>query len=201
LTQQLIFSGSTLVLCAFFFVYSHLYIRRRTSRESILAGYQDEVDRLIAEIDHATDRDARLVEERITALRKILDEADRRIALMSRDMDKRRSGMELYTALGTRQPVPVPDIPVPVQVPEPAAPGPFVPGAPEPGVSAVEQAGEAPVRESSTPDASSSGGRPLTQRVVELSRQGFADELIAARLGLSLSEVKLALAVSRRRRT
>ncbi|MDR0997434.1 MAG: hypothetical protein LBL70_00065, partial [Treponema sp.] len=62
---QLIFSGSTLVLCAFFFVYFHLYIRRRTSRGSILAGYEDEVNRLITEIDHATDRDAQLVEERI----------------------------------------------------------------------------------------------------------------------------------------
>jgi hypothetical protein len=217
LTLQLIFSGSTLVLCAFFFVYFHLYIRRRTSRGSILAGYQEEVDRLIAEIDHATDRDAQLVEERITALRKILDEADRRIALMSRDMDKRRSSMELYTALGTRQPVPpadgtpaahpalnpVPDVParVPAQVPAPAAPGSFGPGSPEQEVSAVEQAGETPAREGSVPEGPASGGRPLTQRVVELSRQGFADELIAARLGLSLSEVKLALAVSRRRRT
>jgi hypothetical protein len=40
--------------------------------------------------------------------------------------------------------------------------------------------------------------RPLTERVRELSRQGIAPELIAARLKVSLSEVQLALAVSRR---
>jgi hypothetical protein len=34
--------------------------------------------------------------------------------------------------------------------------------------------------------------------VAELSRQGFAAEFIASRLGLSLSEVELAIAVSRR---
>jgi hypothetical protein len=194
LTLQIIFSGSALVLCAFFFVYFHLYIRKRTSRESILAGYQDEVDRLIAEIDHATDRDSRLVEERITALRKILEEADRRIALMSRDMERRRSGTELYTALGARRPVPA-DTPNTAVPAVPGSPNTADPGGP--AVSPAGQAGGGPVREGSP--AESAGGRPLTQRVLELSRQGIAEELIAARLGLSLSEVKLALAVSRRR--
>jgi hypothetical protein len=199
LTQQIIFSGATLVLCAFFFVYFYLYIRRRTSRGSILAGYREEVNRLIAEIDHATDRDARLVEERITALRKILEDADRRIALLSRDMERRRSGTELYTALGSRQPAagaPVP--PGPAQPPagtaageEPAAAGAFaVPGEAAAGKPALGASPAAPVGDFQT--------RPLTERVAELSRQGISAEFIAARLGLSLSEVELALAVYRR---
>jgi hypothetical protein len=170
LALQLIFSGASLVLCAFFFVYFHLYIRRRTGSQSILAGYREEVNRLIAEIDRATDRDARLVEERIAALRKVLEDADRRIALL----DRRRASTELYTALGKA--APASEIP-----PSPASPVSPAPPMPE------------------TSPAAGGEARPLTERVAELSRQGFAAELIAARLGLSLSEVELAIAVSRRR--
>jgi hypothetical protein len=166
LALQLIFSGASLVLCAFFFVYFHIYIRRRTGRENILAGYREEVDRLIAEIDRATDRDARLVEERIAELRKVLEDADRRIALL----DRRRASTELYTALGKSAPAAVPPVP--------------------PAVSSAT-----PIATAETPPAA----RPITERVVELSRQGFAAELIAAKLGLSLSEVELAITVSRRR--
>ncbi|MDR3248888.1 MAG: hypothetical protein LBT39_08880 [Treponema sp.] len=186
MTLQIIFSGVSLVLCAFFFVYFHIYIRRRTSHENILANYRDEVNRLIADIDSATDRDAQLVEDRIATLRKTLDEADRRISLLSRDLERRRPGMELYTSLGTKQP-PLSEplrataaaSPVPVLTPPPV----YV--APSPTVPPMEPPAEPPVR-------------PLTERVADLSRQGISPELIAARLELSLSEVELALAVSRR---
>lgn len=161
------------MLCAFFFVYFYLYIRRRTGREGLLAGYRKEVDSLIAEIDRATDRDARLVEERIAALRKMLEEADRRIALLSRDLERRRAGAELYNALG-KKPAPVEKPPASVAEALPA-------GLPAP------------------PKPDGGPARPLTEQAAELSRQGFAAELIASRLGVSLSEVELALAVSRRR--
>ncbi|MDR1972276.1 MAG: hypothetical protein LBQ46_10200, partial [Treponema sp.] len=189
---QIIFSGASLVLCAFFFVYFHLYIRRRTRGESVLAGYRDEVNRLIAEIDRATDRDARLVEERIASLRKFLEEADRRIALLSRDLDRRRAGAELYTALGKT--VSAPGSP-PDQASSPgaslaaASPPGQAPGA---GLVAASLPGQA-----SSPAASLAAAsppdqvpapRPLTERAAELSRQGFSAELIASRLGVSISE-------------
>jgi hypothetical protein len=183
LTQQIIFSAATLMLCTFFFVYFYFYIRRRTSRGAILAEYRDEVNRLIAEIDHATDRDARLVEERITALRKILEDTDRRIALLSRDME-RRAGGEFH--IGGRQPVP-----------SPAAVFPAEAARPSPPLDAAVSAGSAGTPASSRPPVVPQV-RPLTEQAAELSRQGFSAELIAARLGVSLSEVELALAVYRR---
>jgi hypothetical protein len=173
LSLQIIFSGLSLVLCAFFFVYFHIYIRRRTSHENLLTRYREEVDRLIAEIDNATDRDAQLVEERITNLKKILEDADRRIGLLSRDLERRRPGTGLYTALGQSPAVPVAP-PVAVAPPPVAA-----------AVAAPAEPPEPPVRS-------------LPERVAELSRQGISPELIAARLKVSLSEVELALTVSRR---
>ncbi|MDR2374950.1 MAG: hypothetical protein LBD96_00770 [Treponema sp.] len=202
MTVQVIFSLATLLLCAVFFVYAHIYIRRQTSRESIMAAYREEVSRLIAEIDHATDRDTQLVEERITALRKILEEADHRIALMSRDMEKRRSATELYTALGTRQPAPAASPPAEQAVNSftPAAqplPGQALPSQPLPGQALTGQAPTGQATNRQTPDGAPSLPT-LSQRVLELSRQGFAEELIATRLGLSRAEVELTLAVSRR---
>jgi hypothetical protein len=203
LALQVIFSGASLVLCSFFFVYFHLYIKRRTGREGILASCREEVNRLIAEIDRATDRDAQLVEERIASLRKVLEEADRRIALLSRDMDRHRTGKELYTALEKAAAVP-PAAPVggaassaglPPAVPGPAESSP----PPVPGALTGAAASSAPVQGSPAKDSIPPPVRPLTERAAELSRQGISPELIASRLGVSLSEVELALAVSRRR--
>jgi hypothetical protein len=203
LALQVIFSGASLVLCAFFFVYFHLYIKRRTGREGILAGCREEVNRLIAEIDRATDRDAQLVEERIASLRKVLEEADRRIALLSRDMDRHRTGKELYTALGKAVAVP-PAVPaggaassagLPPAVPSPAESSP----PPVLGALTGAAASSAPVQGSPAKGSIPPPVRPLTERAAELFRQGFSPELIASRLGVSLSEVELALAVSRRR--
>jgi hypothetical protein len=216
--------GANLVLCAFFFVFFYLYIRRRTESESVLAASREEVNRLIAEIDRATDRDARLVEERVIALRKVLEEADRRIALLSRDLDRRRASTELYTALGKVPPSPGSAVPPAPPASENTAVSATVPGVSpasppaSPAVSPVVPGFVVPSAAPSSSPAALPGGspgfppaadspvaagsptlRPLTERVAELSRQGFAAELIAARLGVSLSEVELAIAVSRRR--
>jgi hypothetical protein len=198
-TTAVIFSGAALLLCAFSFVYFHLSIRRRTSRRALLTDYRDEVDRLIAEIDHATDRDTRLVEERIAALKKILEEADRRVALMSRELENRRSASELYTALGTRRPLPPQSAPPPRPASLPPDQSPEAPpGRPaeQSPAAAPEQSPELPP-EKPVPAGPAPLDPPLAQRALELSRQGFAAEFIAARLDLSLAEVELALAVSR----
>jgi hypothetical protein len=187
------------VLCAFFFVYFHIYIRRRTSHENILGEYRDEVNLLKAEIDNATDRDAQLVEERIASLRKMLEDADRRISLLSRDLERRRPGTELYTSLGARQTAPG----AVLEASSINHPGDGLEGGTEPPQASTAipeypagEPGDAgslfPVTETAPP------ARPLTERVAELSRQGISPEFIAARLGVSLSEVELALAVSRR---
>ena len=71
------------------FLYLHSYTRRRTDPAVILASYADEAERLVATIDAATDRDARLVEDRIKTLRALLEETDRRLATLSREFERR----------------------------------------------------------------------------------------------------------------
>ncbi|GHT92571.1 hypothetical protein FACS1894140_4800 [Spirochaetia bacterium] len=179
MTFSVIFSGASLVLCGFFFIYFSLYIKRRTERANILEDYQDEVHKLIADIDSATDRDVTLVEDRITTLKQLLEDVDKRIAVLSREQDRRRSVDTIYSSLGRQMKVTVQEPAAPVVLPEP------VPERPAPAaVPAVDAGGSK---------------ASFAERVAELSRAGFAPDLIAARLGVSLSEVELAIAVSRRK--
>jgi hypothetical protein len=209
----LVFSTASLLFCGFFFLYFHRYIRRRTSRENILAECEDAVARLEAQIDAVTDRDAQLVEERIRSLKKLLEDVDRRISLLSRIEDQRKPAVPLYNSLGNRisfpgagpgKPFP-PDaaFPDPGPVPSPPAsdtanmegalpsggPVDTPPPSPVPG-----PAGDSPLTPALEPDDDT---RPLVERVAELDRAGFSPELIASRLGISVSEAELAVTVSR----
>ncbi|MDR3192975.1 MAG: hypothetical protein LBT87_07910 [Treponema sp.] len=201
---SLVFSTASLLFCGFFFLYFHRYIRRRTSRENILAECGDAVARLEAQIDAVTDRDAQLVEDRIRSLKKLLEDVDRRISLLSRIEDQRK--YPLYNFLGNRvaSPGAGPEKPLPAS-PDPGAPAP-PPGARAVPEGAVPAGGPdapfvlVPGPAGAPPPAPEPGEdtRPLVERAAELDRAGFSPELIASRLGVSVSEAELAVTVSRR---
>ena len=79
-----------LVLWGVSFLYLRAYTRRRTDPAVIMAAYADEAERIVATIDAATDRYARLVEERIKTLRAVLEDTDRRLATLSREIERRQ---------------------------------------------------------------------------------------------------------------
>jgi hypothetical protein len=91
-------------LCLIMFFYFKWYINKRTKSAALLAAglgdRQEEVARLIAEIDRITDRDSQLVEDRILKLKVIIEEADKRIAVYLKELEKNRSSESLYTSLG-----------------------------------------------------------------------------------------------------
>jgi hypothetical protein len=209
----LIFSAASLLFCGFFFFYFHRYLRRRTSHENILAECEDAVARLEAQIDAVTDRDARLVEERIRSLKKLLEDVDRRISLLSRIEDQRKPAA-LYNSLGNRvafsassSPGAFSDtVPPPAPASGPAAsaiadtvPRDTVPARTNPADTLPAASPPAPVPDPSPAPLPEPGGdiRPLVERVAELDRAGFSPELIASRLGVSVSEAELAVTVSR----
>ncbi len=96
----LILSILNILFWALSFLYFRSYLVRKTGPERILADFRDEVDKLIAEIDAATDRDSVLIEDRIKSLRTLLDEADRRIASYTREVERRSSEERAYAELG-----------------------------------------------------------------------------------------------------
>lgn len=219
-------SVASLLLWAAAFLYFRSYLKRRTGADRLLTEFRVEVEKLIAEIDAATDRDATLVEERVRTLRAMLEDADRRIASYTRELDRRGSEERAYAELGRRAsrpfrgvdgepaaPAPTPPVP---SVPSPARPTP-APNIVEPQ-SVGQITGNAPravADAEPTPDdigpVSSPGPRfiraatpiepkaaPFAERVAELYRAGFSADLIAKRLGATVAEVDLAIALTGR---
>ncbi|GHV73835.1 hypothetical protein AGMMS49940_11370 [Spirochaetia bacterium] len=211
MTLAVIFSAASLLICGFTFIYLQAYLRRRTGAERILADFEEEVNKIIAGIDAATDRDLTLLEDKAKATKALLETLDRRIAAYARELDRRntqesarnalgsdaaRNTEGAYTALGrglrsTLRVNPSETVDAPAQTP---------PAMPE--AATMPLAAQFPV-----PDGQSAEPRfirsanpvktrtPLTEQVLELSRNGFSPDTIATRLGVTLAEVDLALAM------
>jgi hypothetical protein len=161
----LIISILNLAFCFFFFTYFRWYIKRRTSVDEILSEYRTEVYKLIAQIDSATDRDSLLVEDRIKKFKAIIEEADKRISVYARELERSRSGEALYRNLGRgiRAALKTEELPQ------------------------AEKPPEAP------PPAAQPSKRQIRSQIEALASQGIAPHEIASRLNISLSEVELAL--------
>ncbi|MCL2801698.1 MAG: hypothetical protein FWD28_08080 [Treponema sp.] len=99
-------------LCFIMFFYLKWFVKKRTSFSG-LEERQSELAKLIAEIDRITDRDSQLVEDRVNKLKTILNDVDRRIAVLEKDIEElnelsknkknnnvKESETSLYTSLG-----------------------------------------------------------------------------------------------------
>jgi hypothetical protein len=180
MNSAFVISVICLLFCCFIYFYFRWYIKRRTSASELLGEYRDEVYRLTAVIDSATDRDSRLVEERIKRLRAVLEDTDKRISVYLRELDRSRSGEALYTTLGR-------GIRSALTAPESQQP----PPAEKPAKTAVPST--QPSLFQSPEPAPEKSNQQIRSQIETLARQGIPPAEIASRLGISLSEVDLAM--------
>jgi len=98
------FIGFALAILLWFlaFLYLKTFVRNRTSPDYILNELQKEVDLLAADIDEKAEQSLQLMEEKINSLREICNEAERRIAVYNRELDKRNNESQALTALSKR---------------------------------------------------------------------------------------------------
>jgi len=193
-------------------MYCRSYLKRKTSSERLLTEFRTEVDKLIADIDAITDRDQLLVEERIKTLRGILEDVDKRINVYIREIDRKKVQEEAYLELGKKRSMVNISQEYIAKVPEnPPAQTQKDIITEEKDISEknnIETATipeENPIQESQTPTVPrivispqqiKPKPLPLTEQVAELSKAGLSTRLIALRLGVSISEVELAIAMS-----
>jgi hypothetical protein len=97
---SLVLAAASLVISGFSFICLLAYLRRRTGAKRILEDFEEEVNRLIASIDAAADRDITLLEDRSAAVKALLETLDRRIATYAREQDRRAKQESAYAALG-----------------------------------------------------------------------------------------------------
>jgi len=197
------------LFCLFFFLYTKWYIKRRTSSSELLSEYRTEVYRLITEINAATDRDSRLVEDRIKKLKTILEDTDKRLAVYAREFDRSKTSEALYTSLGRgiraalKTPV-TPVEPVNSQPTQPASEPQLTivrqESSPFPQTALLENPPAALRLEPLPPQQKAPSKREIRAQIEELDNEGLTPAEIALRLDITLPEVDLALNLLHRRK-
>jgi hypothetical protein len=196
----IVLSLSALVICFFSFIYLKSYLKRRTGQERILAEMRNEVNNILLSIDETAERDISLIEEREKSLKALLEETEKRLKVYVREMEKQRDAARDYSALS-------PDA------------GKVRSGAyQEPGKNRVRENRQEPPP--ALPDTGSTENNPelsfplprfrigteavpppppVKEQIRQLAQAGFTAPVIASRLGVSVSEVELAVALLERR--
>ena len=163
-------------------------IRRELDTREIIEKIRDEVNGLIVELNQTTDRNVGIVEERIGRLRSLIEEADKKIQLVDRELQKHDVGIDVYQKLRTSAKQRIEGAPKqdPEVVAEPVLQmtGVAIPETPAANPTAT------PVEEPMAVDNLS-----LKERVLTLARQGFDARIIATRLGTTIGEVELVLSI------
>jgi len=188
-----------LAFCLIFFFYTKWYIKRKISVSELLAEYRTEVYRLNTEINAVTDRNLLLVEDRIKKLKEILDDTDKRIKVYVQELDRSRTGEALYTSLGkgiraalkTAPENPPENAKKPEYAPELSAQMPkltLVTRDIAPVDSAVKPQVPAPYSAPKPPSKAQ-----IRAQIDELIKENLSPADIAARLGISIAEVDLAM--------
>ena len=173
-------------------------VRRATTANAQIEEIRDEMSRLVVDLNQTTDRNIALIEDRIASLNELLSAADKKIGLLSREIEKHDMGNRMYSRLAGGRPSRA------AGAAAPRAAGPVG----EPIVVPAETRGAAE-RAASVAEVAADGKPPLSvelserpdlhQRVMMLHRAGFAPPLIASRVGVPLGEVELIISLERRK--
>jgi len=178
-------------------VWTRAKVRRFLGSEDEIGKIRREIGALIVELDSSADRNVTVLEDRLTSLKDLVAEADKRISMLGQEKVRRQSEDTVYDRLGrqsertrapvlepTRQPEPTraPDVSV---RPEPA-PAAELPRHAEPSVPFIRFS-EKPL------DLE----EPFADKVLSLSKRGFSSDIIAARLGATMAEVDIVLSMDR----
>ena len=176
----LVLSIINLFLFVMCFLFCRWYIRKKTSASAMLEEYRTEVYRLIAEIDSTTDRDSRLVEERIKKLKELIEDTDRRTSVYIKELQRSRNAEAVYASLGRglrieEKPATPPEPPPPLEK------------------TAVKRKKTKAKAENSGKKKEPVEKPSIKVQIAELSARGLNSSQIADKLNLSIAEVDLAL--------
>jgi hypothetical protein len=200
-------------------------LRRFLEIENLLAGVRDEAGALVRELNETADRSVSLVEDRMIALRALLDEVDRRMGVSRREIESREAEREVYAKLSRRRPI----VPAgeesaraaPVRAPQPPAAaiqapadegaiaGADAPGTPLPitlnlgteSQSGARSGAPRPLPEVRVSENSVIPAATRREEALDLHKRGISADLIAAKLGVTVAEIELLVEMEERRQS
>jgi hypothetical protein len=217
------FSALGILLWFFALLYLKSYVRQRTDPGHILGSLREEVRLLEAVIDEKTEHDLELLEERMRSLRELVAEAEKRIAVYAREMDRRGAQDTAFSALRAEK---ASALHAEKAADRPAAgrkknrrKGSLLDSLEIRALNAAQAAGAYSAQVSTGGETKPAGPPlppqgprfvrsgnpvippppPLRERVAELYRAGFSENLIALRLGISVTEARLYIAMHKPR--
>ena len=174
------------------FYFLNRKIDRRLETTALTEQIQKEIDEILIELNGTTERNVALVEERIRALGRLLEQADRRIQVLQREIDKQARAADVYgTVVQKRQAI--------ARETHSRRSGEAATEADTPSQGAAhssdgQQDSLGPSSESPS-DSPPRSAPKLRDRVRALRDQGKSAEQIAAALGSTVGEVELILSL------
>lgn len=159
----------------------YLLLIRRIDRKlepgRVVDNIRSEIDGIIVELNQTTDRNIGLIEDRVNRLNALLEQADRRLAVLKREIESRSGSTERYNDILRRAPRPQSE---------------------EAAKTPVSGAGGGKSSESAAREALEGRTARKTQ-IVELHRKGIASNIIANRTGTTVGEVELIISLADRK--
>ena len=73
---------------------------RKLQKANVIVELQSEVGELILELNQTTDRNINILEEKISALTRLLNDADKRIKILRTESERNKSESLVYNQLG-----------------------------------------------------------------------------------------------------
>jgi hypothetical protein len=178
--------------CLVMFFFTKWYIKKRTSTFGLLPDEKIEVSRLIMEINAVTDRNLLLIEDKIKQLKEIIDDTDKRISVYVNELEKSRTGEELYKNLGR-------GIRAALKTEKEAASVPFSTVRPDIETNLIVTPAFDTQPELQFAKHKHPSKRQIPASIDLLANEGLPPEEIASRLGISIAEVGLAMNLRRRK--
>jgi len=153
-------------------------IHQELNATSLLKDVQDEVDGMVRELNLSAERNIGLLEARIEELEGLLSQADQKMILLGRELERREKTAEVYSQLKRPVPEAVPEV---IEAPVPEEPV----AVPEPVIEWKPAPEPEPVRP-----------RTLKERVLSYRDQGLDPGAIASSTGATRGEVELILSLN-----
>ncbi len=186
MTTVLVSIGVGILIAGLLYIILTKKIERAHSGPEVLNQIRSEVNQMIVELNQTADRNIGLVEQRIQSLNELLSQADRKIKILQREIDRYSRSVETYSSIKPRS------IP-------PATPASVPAGTPiqDSGKAAYK---EPPVQRNEKTESavsSTAPGKPKSKRdrIIDLYNQGISADLIASRVDSTVAEIELIISI------
>jgi DNA-binding NarL/FixJ family response regulator len=90
-----------LAIAGYFIVYLILKakVNKSVDPKAILESIREEVDRIVVELNSTTDRNITLLEDKVQSLTSLLEQADKKIGILKREIEKHELSGKVYSEL------------------------------------------------------------------------------------------------------